>query len=576
MANDYVKPGATNVNITRINKIKSQLQSTLNKCQSAVENDTGRIGVKDSTGTYRSTVMGDCDNGYLVRWGSNNEVENSSITDTASAVTINALSADKDFIVNWDTGEAFRVDGATGKLGIGTTTPNAQISWGLPTVTAKAHFQLVADSGNIWSFFSHNTYWNGSTNVLNDATKHGWGFYLNGDSTDAFYVYSLSTANGWFYPLVLKRDGRLLIRNSVSDAYIAPGNVQMEVDIAVATYKGLVIKGFTAQSGTLQEWQNISSGVLASVSAAGQFALNIATGTSPFAISSTTVNTNLNADLLDGNHAVAFALATHYHSTLYNPALSAAVLTTDVLNTASSITWGSRTAETWGYSAHTFRLGQSLTMSFYDATDNFNITNNLYDPGTGWKYINNGEAMIWNWNSNILSISAYNTGVAGATAAGQHTLFTLSGLYDTDAAIAIFNNNLVNMDFQIKGDTDANLFYVDGSADLIGIGTNAPSTGNKLQIHGNLALGVAGNGLRIKSGSNARIGSSTLVAGTITVSNTSVTANTVIIPIVQSLGTVTVPSTIAVTARVANTSFTLTASDPTDTSVIGWMLVESF
>ena len=40
----------------------------------------------------------------------------------------------------------------------------------------------------------------------------------------------------------------------------------------------------------------------------------VATGTSPFSVESTTVNNNLNADLLDGEHANAFADATHNHT----------------------------------------------------------------------------------------------------------------------------------------------------------------------------------------------------------------------------------------------------------------------
>jgi hypothetical protein len=39
------------------------------------------------------------------------------------------------------------------------------------------------------------------------------------------------------------------------------------------------------------------------------FISNVATGTQPFACASTILNTNLNADLLDGNHAAAFELA---------------------------------------------------------------------------------------------------------------------------------------------------------------------------------------------------------------------------------------------------------------------------
>jgi hypothetical protein len=46
---------------------------------------------------------------------------------------------------------------------------------------------------------------------------------------------------------------------------------------------------------------------------ANQFASSIASGTAPFEVNSSTVVTNLNADLLDGNHAAAFAAASHTH-----------------------------------------------------------------------------------------------------------------------------------------------------------------------------------------------------------------------------------------------------------------------
>ncbi len=36
-------------------------------------------------------------------------------------------------------------------------------------------------------------------------------------------------------------------------------------------------------------------------------------GTAPFSVTSTTVVTNLNSDLLDGNHASAFATISHSH-----------------------------------------------------------------------------------------------------------------------------------------------------------------------------------------------------------------------------------------------------------------------
>lgn len=91
---------------------------------------------------------------------------------------------------------------------------------------------------------------------------------------------------------------------------------------------------------------------------------------------------------------------------------------------------------------------------------------------------------------------------------------------------------------------------------------------------GSLSLGTAGVGLRIAEGVNARMGVATLVAGTVVVNNTSVTANTRIQLTIQSLGTVTDPKAIGVTARIAGTSFTIRSADVTDTSVIAWELKE--
>lgn len=99
-------------------------------------------------------------------------------------------------------------------------------------------------------------------------------------------------------------------------------------------------------------------------------------------------------------------------------------------------------------------------------------------------------------------------------------------------------------------------------------------TGDVKVLTGQLTVETAGKGLSIKEGSNAKMGTATMVAGTVTVSTTAVTANSRIFLTIQSLGTVASPKAIAVTARSANTSFTITSADNTDTSVVAWMLVE--
>ena len=87
-------------------------------------------------------------------------------------------------------------------------------------------------------------------------------------------------------------------------------------------------------------------------------------------------------------------------------------------------------------------------------------------------------------------------------------------------------------------------------------------------------VNVAGFGASVAEGSNAKQGVATLSAGTVTVANTSVTTNSRIFLTAQSLGTVSVPQALAVTARTAATSFTITSASVTDTSVVAYEIFE--
>lgn len=106
--------------------------------------------------------------------------------------------------------------------------------------------------------------------------------------------------------------------------------------------------------------------------------------------------------------------------------------------------------------------------------------------------------------------------------------------------------------------------WVGGLANIAGVLTAAD----------NLKIGTVGKGIYIKEGSNATMGAATLSAGAVTINTTKVTGDSRIILTIQSLGTVTVPKAIGVTARTAGTSFTVTSSDATDTSIIAWQIVE--
>lgn len=87
------------------------------------------------------------------------------------------------------------------------------------------------------------------------------------------------------------------------------------------------------------------------------------------------------------------------------------------------------------------------------------------------------------------------------------------------------------------------------------------------------ALSARG-GFRVQEAANTKQGVATLVGGTVTVSNTSVTANSRIFLTAQTLGTVVVPSALGVSARSVGASFTVLASQPTDTSIVSYEIFE--
>jgi hypothetical protein len=92
---------------------------------------------------------------------------------------------------------------------------------------------------------------------------------------------------------------------------------------------------------------------------------------------------------------------------------------------------------------------------------------------------------------------------------------------------------------------------------------------------GNVSIQLAGKGVQIKEGANARMGTSILNGaspGTVTVANTSVTASTRIFLTTQTAGgSVGFPYVSAITA---STSFSITSSANGDTNIVAWLLIE--
>lgn len=95
---------------------------------------------------------------------------------------------------------------------------------------------------------------------------------------------------------------------------------------------------------------------------------------------------------------------------------------------------------------------------------------------------------------------------------------------------------------------------------------------NTLATDDDFVFTTAGKGLKIKEGTNAKMGMATLSSGAATVNTTAVTANTRIFLTVQTAGGT--QGFLRISARVANTSFTITSTSATETSTVAWLLVE--
>lgn len=65
-----------------------------------------------------------------------------------------------------------------------------------------------------------------------------------------------------------------------------------------------------------------------------------------------------------------------------------------------------------------------------------------------------------------------------------------------------------------------------------------------------------------------------LVAGVKVVTDPLITANSIVIPILKTIGGVSLPVAVAVTARTPGTSFTLTSGSASDTSVYTCLIIE--
>jgi hypothetical protein len=117
-------------------------------------------------------------------------------------------------------------------------------------------------------------------------------------------------------------------------------------------------------------------------------------------------------------------------------------------------------------------------------------------------HTDNTRHIFWDASANTLSLQ---------NASGTDDI-TISGSVAT-----VFNEQGLDRDFRIEGDTDANLFFGDASTDRVGIGNNAPS--EKLDVTGTVKLSGELKGARVVFTGGARTIASGTTSGYVTTDN---------------------------------------------------------
>lgn len=115
----------------------------------------------------------------------------------------------------------------------------------------------------------------------------------------------------------------------------------------------------------------------------------------------------------------------------------------------------------------------------------------------------------------------------------------------------------------LSGGTIAGNLVVAGNITTSGVATVTTQT---------VDVNLAGGGLKVAEGANAKQGTATLAAGAVTVADTSVTANSRILLTGNVDGGT--PGFARVSARTPGTSFTITSSSGTDTSAVAYEIFE--
>jgi hypothetical protein len=183
------------------------------------------------------------------------------------------------------------------------------------------------------------------------------------------------------------------------------------------------------------------------------------------------------------------------------------------------------------------------------------------------------------------------TSVVGATSiVGAATINTTGNANTTIGNAAGSNAITINTgsgNLSITGNANTIGIGNDVAANQITIGATTSSAATIIQsgtggigmtgvttVTGNVILGTAGNKFVVKTGSNASAGTTAaMTSGAIAVATTAVDASSIILLCPKTLGTVTAPQALYVSAINSGVSFAVVSAGATDTSTVNWWII---
>ena len=345
----------------------------------------------------------------------------------------------------------------------------------------------------------------------NGATRSiGLGYQAGKSTTGDDCIYlgnsagQSNTSDDYFYVAnAAPSSNGTLIKGDMTNKRVAVGKADITLDstlhvgINTATHVGLIVKSASAQSADLTQWQNVAGSSVAAMAKSGVLTVNglYASGAG-LQIADTTPAVTANAiysaggTLYFNGSVIAVEAPT---MTQFNYASGAAVYASGQalsLTYASGLTATNASNITTVTSTANYASGQSLSLAYASGlTPNIATNTSIANYASG--VVTGGNMYVGEYIYHNGDADTYIRlrGDQFDFVAGGRTMLTLDEASNDKVTV---NDSKNDVDFQVKGDNDADLIRTDAANDLVGIGTSSPSY--KLDVVGYDAL-VQSSGL---------------------------------------------------------------------------------